>query len=48
MCRLKELQQQISRSSDEPQLMMKYVSEFKEMQEVRNRLAKKLGGNVVV
>ncbi len=47
-CRLKELQQQISRSSDEPQLMMKYVSEFKEMQEVRNRLAKKLGGNVVV
>ena len=45
---LKELQQQISLSVNEPDKLMKLMAEFKEMQQIRNALAKKLGNDIIV
>ena len=45
---LKDLQRQISLAASDPAKMMELLSEYKDMQELRNRMAKKLGRNIVV
>ena len=44
---LNKLKTQIATTKDNPQQLMKLMGEYKEMQSVRNELAKKLGSNVV-
>ncbi|MBR1401669.1 MAG: DNA primase [Prevotella sp.] len=45
---LKDLQRQISLAASDPSRMMELVREYKDMQELRNKMAKKLGSNIVV
>ena len=46
--RLKELQQGISLAVNEPEKMLKLMEEYKDMQNIRNTLARKLGNNIIV
>lgn len=46
--RLKELQQEINRSVNDSEKLMKLMAEFKDMQQLRNAVAQKLGNNVMV
>ena len=45
---LKELQQQIAASARDHNALRELMQEFKDMQEIRNNLAKQLGSNVIV
>ena len=45
---LKELQQQIAASARDLNALRGLMQEFKDMQEIRNNLAKQLGSNVIV
>ncbi len=44
---LKDLMQQIASSSNEPQRMQQLLAKYKEIQQIRNVLAKRLGSNIV-
>lgn len=46
--RLKDLKQQIASAAADRQRMMELMQEFKQMQEVRNNLAKQLGSNIII
>ena len=46
--KLRELKRAISLSADNPQQLMMLVEQYKEMQNIRNTLAKKLGNNIIV
>ncbi|HEY9551689.1 MAG TPA: DNA primase [Prevotella sp.] len=46
--RLKELQREIALAANEPDKMMKLMEEYKDMQGLRNSLARKLGNNIIV
>lgn len=46
--RLKDLQQQIVLSTSEPDKMMKLMAEFKDLQTIRNAIAKELGSEIIV
>lgn len=46
--RLKELQQAISSAAEQPENMLKLMGEYKDMQNIRNALARKLGNNIIV
>ncbi len=46
--RLKVLQQQIGQVADNMEQLQKTMAEFRDMQEIRNQLAKKLGNNIIV
>ena len=46
--RLKDLKQQIASAAADRQRMMALMQEFKQMQEVRNNLAKQLGSNIII
>ena len=45
--RLRDLKQQIAAAADR-QRMMELMQEFKQMQEIRNSLAKQLGSNIII
>ena len=45
---MKELQRQMIIAANDPQNIMKLMQEYKELQEVRNQLAKKLGSFIIV
>ena len=45
---MKDLQRQIVLAANEPERMMKLMQEYKELQEIRNQMAKKLGSNIIV
>ena len=45
---LKELQREITRSSGDSGRMMKLMAEYKDMQEIRNSIAKELGNEIIV
>ena len=44
---LKDLMQQIASSSHEPLRMQQLLAKYKEIQQIRNVLAKRLGSNIV-
>jgi DNA primase len=46
--KLREIQRAISLAVDDPRKLMMLMEEYKEMQQLRNQLAKKLGNNIVV
>ena len=46
--RLKDLKRQIASAAADRQRMMALMQEFKQMQEVRNNLAKQLGSNIII
>ncbi|MCD8290874.1 MAG: DNA primase [Prevotella sp.] len=46
--RLKELQQEIHKASNDMDKMMKKLSEYKDMQTIRNAIAKELGNEVII
>ena len=45
---MKDLQRQIILAAGDAERMMKLMKEYKELQEVRNQMAKKLGSNIIV
>ncbi len=45
---LKELQREITRSSGDCDRMMKLMAEYKDMQDIRNSIAKELGNEIIV
>ena len=46
--RLRDLKQQIAAAAADRQRMMELMQEFKQMQEIRNSLAKQLGSNIII
>ena len=44
---LKELQNKIAQATDRPEEMMTLMAEYKDMQQIRNALAKKLGNDII-
>ena len=44
---LKELQNKIAQATDRPEEMMTLMAEYKNMQQIRNALAKKLGNDII-
>ena len=46
--RLKDLKRQIASAAADRQRMMALMQEFKQLQEVRNNLAKQLGSNIII
>ena len=46
--RLKQIQQQLRQATGDMERIMQLMQEFKEMQELRNMLAKKLGSDIVI
>ena len=45
---LKDLMQQIGQVSNDPKRLQELVAEYKDMQQIRNALAKKLGSHIIV
>ena len=45
---MKDLQRQIILNANDPERMMQMMQQYKDLQEVRNQLAKKLGSNILV
>lgn len=45
---LKDLMQQIGQVSNDPERLQELVAEYKDMQQIRNALAKKLGSHIIV
>lgn len=45
---LKDLMQQIGQVSNDPKRLLELVAEYKDMQQIRNALAKKLGSHIIV
>ncbi|EFA44019.1 DNA primase [Hallella bergensis DSM 17361] len=45
---LKELMNQIKQASDDMEQLKKLMEEYREMQEIRNKLAKMLGSNIII
>ena len=45
---LKDLMQQIGQISNDPKRLQELVAEYKDMQQIRNALAKKLGSHIIV
>lgn len=45
---LKDLQREISLSANDPEKMMKLMAEYKDMQQIRNSLAKELGNDILL
>ena len=45
---LKDLQRDISLSISDPEKMMKLMAEYKDMQQIRNSLAKELGNDILI
>ena len=45
---LKELQREISLSTGDTERMMKLMAEYKDMQVIRNEIAKELGNDILI
>ena len=46
--RLKTLQTEIAQVASEPEKLMRLMAEFKDMQTIRNELARRLGSEIIV
>lgn len=46
--KLKDLMQQIAKTKNNPELMGKLLAEYKDMQQIRDALAKKLGSHIII
>ena len=45
---MKDLQRQIILAANDSERMLKLMQEYKDLQDIRNQMAKRLGSNIIV